>query len=153
MNNTKVTFLFLFILLFCAFNVSNLKAADIKSGVVLSSEDMGVKILETTHQSGYSFYINSKIRNDIEKQTYFSFGMRYYLNKRIDYSPFVSAELFSFDNECLFKIGGGYRTNHLVFEAGYKNFGPINIYFGLSFDFTWGTRERYSFNHIHIDID
>ncbi len=159
MNKKKIIILLFFIFLGSVIFIDNIKAADLKSGLTLSNEeDVSVKLLETTHHSGYSFYINSKVRKDTEKHTYFSFGMRYYLDKRIYYSPFVSAELYSFDNECLFKIGGGYRTNHLIFEAGYRNFGPTNIYFGLSFDFTWTNQERYHggssrFSRIHIDIN
>jgi len=139
--NKKYILLFLFIISTLVFFNQTIMAGDYSSGITLSNEDVGVKVLETTSASGYSFYVNSKVRSNVETHTYFSFGLRYYLDRNIYQSPFISTEFFSYDRLWLYKIGGGYRTRNLLFELGYKNYGPGNIYFGMSFDFNWRDRQ------------
>ena len=121
---------------------------DIKSGISVYNENLSVKLLETSHSSGHSFYINSNRRYGKKTHTYFSFGLRYYLEDHHRNSPFISGEFHSFDNDWFYRIGGGYRFDNMTFEAGMRNYGTSKIYLGFSFDYSW---QNNTSGHIKID--
>ncbi|MFW5981087.1 MAG: hypothetical protein ACOCRU_00765 [bacterium] len=151
LNKWKPLLLVIFITGLVLYGSFNTEAADLKSGVSVYNDNVGVKVLETSSELGYSFYINSNKRYGKENYSYFSFGLRYYLEDNYRVSPFITGEFHSFNNEFFYKIGGGYRFENLIIEGGYRNYGSNKVYLGLSFDYSW--QEGNTYGHIKFQKD